>query len=551
MSYMKVRAALSSAAAIALLTIAGPMSAEALFLPAPIAGPALAQTPSLRTPIVTKGSWPVYHHDDAHTGFDPAVPAVTRVTTGWVSAALDNDVYGEPLIYGGLVYAATLNNTVYALNQADGSVVWSTNLGAPKGNPNPICGNVAPEGILGTPVIDPSTGRIYVAKFGSDNVYRLEGLGLLTGHVDINTVITTPAPGFNWQIEHERGALIAANGYVYVPFGGRAGDCGQYHGYVFAVPTNGTPVTHFFQTTGTGIGIWAAGGLVANDATGDIYANTGNGVGNGGPDGCADDGFGNPLYHNDAVERLSPTLAELSYFMPVDWQASWCANDQDLGSTSPVLISPTLMFTSGKWGTGFLVNPTTLGGVGGQLFPAANTDTADVCFGNNVDATFGSFAYAAPYVYVECEGQGVVGLHVDTSAPSFTPCTSGVGGCPAPNWRAGNGITFGPPIVAGGAVWVATDGGGLYAFRANTGALLFQSAGFGIDRFVTPAEAGGQVFVPSLNVIREFDMIFGAAQSGPVPPPPTHSTPINQEGAPAPPSRLPVTQSTPAPPPGR
>src|SRR5205823_5390381 len=48
----------------------------------------------------------------------------------------------------------------------------------------------------------------------------------------------------------------------------------------------------------------------------------------------------------------------------------------------------------------------------------------------------------------------------------------------------------------------------LSAFNAATGAPVFQSAGFGANRFVTPAEAGGSVYVPSLTVIRSFNMNF-------------------------------------------
>jgi hypothetical protein len=126
---------------------------------------------------------------------------------------------------------------------------------------------------------------------------------------------------------------------------------------------------------------------------------------------------------------------------------------------------------------------------------------ADVCFGNTSDATFGSFAYAAPFVYLECEGQGLVALNVNTGTPSFSPCDAV---CATPDWTAGGSNTYGPPIVAGGAVWAASDGVGLSAFDAATGALIYQSGGFGINRFSTPAEAGGQVFVASHNVVRSF-----------------------------------------------
>lgn len=285
---------------------------------------------------------------------------------------------------------------------------------------------------------------------------------------------------------------------MYIAFGGRAGDCFDgatpYYGWVVAAPTSGVGAPIVFQTPSSAESVWSAGGVVVDDTSTNVFIPTGNAI------PCA----GSTL--SDAIVRLSPTLAGPTFFEPNDWQANWCGPDSDLGSASPVLISPTLMFMAGKRGGGFLLDLTNLGGVDGQLYPTPKPAVyaqADVCFGNTSNATFGSFAYAAPYVYIECEGRGLVALNTNTSARSFTPCGST---CGAPNWTAGAGITFGPPIVAGGAVWAATNGGGLYAFDAATGAQLFHSANFGINRFVTPAEAGGQVFVPSNTVIRSFVM---------------------------------------------
>jgi outer membrane protein assembly factor BamB len=474
-------------ALLALLALSG-LSSPAVSTPAPPIKLAAAS-----------GSWTVYHHDDAHTGNDPTLPKVSSVSTSWVSAALDGEVYASPLVYNGIVYAATLNNTVYAFNQTTGAVVWSTNLGAPE-TTGWQCGNVSRQGILGSPVIDLATGRIYVAaQYSSDNVYKVSGLNLSTGHVDFTTPIPgTIGTGFDWTIQQQRGALAVHNGYVYVPFGGRDGDCGSYHGWVVGVPTSGSTTLAVYETAGIGSGIWGAGGVAVDDATGNVFAATGNGVGS----GCGS------VNQNDAVVRLSPSLALQDFFMPQDWAANWCGNDQDLGSAGPTLLSSNVLFQTGKWGGGFLLNPNSLGGVDGQQFPTpkpAPYSQADVCFGNHSDATFGSFAYGAPFVYIECEGRGLVALNVNPSSPSFSPCNAA---CAAPDWSAGGATTFGPPIVAGGAVWAASNGGGLFAFDAATGAQIFHSAPFGIDRFVTPAEAGGQVFVPSLNVIRSFTMNF-------------------------------------------
>jgi outer membrane protein assembly factor BamB len=455
--------------------------------------------PTQASVVASSGAWTVYHRDDGHTGSDPTLPSVSSVSTGWTSAALDGQIYAEPLIFNGLVYSATLNNTVYAIDQATGLTVWSNHLGTPQGS-GWVCGNVSPMGILGTPVIDSAASRIYaVAEIaGTTPTYHLFGLDLATGATVLNTLIA-PA-GFDWKIQQERGALALANGYVYVPFGGRAGDCFDgstpYYGWVVAVPTDGVSSSQVFQTPSGAESVWAAGGVVVDDTSHNVFFATGNAI------PCA----GSTM--SDAIVRVSPTLTTPTFFEPNDWQANWCGPDSDLGSASPVLISPTLMFTAGKRGGGFLLDPTNLGGVDGQLYPTPKPATysqAEACFGNHAGATFGSFAYAAPYVYVECEGHGLVALNTNPITKSFSPCGAT---CAAPDWHAGGTTTFGPPIVAGGLVWAANNGGGLSAFNATTGAQIYQSAGFGINRFVTPAEAGGQVFVPSLNAIRSFNLAF-------------------------------------------
>lgn len=470
--------------------------------------PATSKAPRM-VPAASSGAWTQYHRDDGHTGNDPTLGTASSVSTGWTSGALDGEVYASPLIFNGVVYAATLQNTVYALRQSDGVVLWSKNVGAPQTG-GWTCGNINPTGILGTPVIDAAANRIYVVAeiTGTTPAYHLFGLDLAALGNKVFDVTVAPA-GFDWKIQQDRGALSLHGGYVYIPFGGRIGDCGSYNGWVVGVPTGGG-MSNVYKTADTGSGLWGAGGVVVDDATGNVFGATGNGVAG----GCTTAG------QNDAVVRLSPTLALQDWFMPSDWQNNWCLNDQDLGSAGPLLISPNLLFQAGKRGGGFLLNPNNLGGVDGQLFPPRPYSQADVCFGNTNDATFGSFAYAAPYVYIECEGHGLVALNVNTSIPSFSPCDAA---CSAPDWSAGGATTFGPPIVAGGALWAASDGGGLYAFNASTGAQIFHSAGFGVNRFVTPAEAGGQLFVPSHNVIRSFNMnlawtqVGGVISSGPDP----------------------------------
>src|SRR5258706_10712857 len=84
-----------------------------------------------KTALTPNGSWTTYHHDNAHTGYDPSAPTLTTVrpTPGWTNTTLDGEIYAESLIFNGSVFAATLNNTVYELDQATGLVVWSNHLG--------------------------------------------------------------------------------------------------------------------------------------------------------------------------------------------------------------------------------------------------------------------------------------------------------------------------------------------------------------------------------------------------------------------------------------
>src|SRR6267143_2467890 len=207
----------------------------------------------------SSGSWTVYHHDNGHTGFDNTLSKATGATTGWVSAVLDGQVYASPLVFNGVVYAATLINTVYALNQATGALMWQKNVGAPQTG-GWICGNVAPMGILGTPVIDTVANRIYaVAEItGAPPTYHLFGLDLAnSGNIVLDKDVT-PA-SFDWKIQQQRGALALANSYVYVPFGGRAGDCFDtsvtpntpYYGWVVGAATSGIGTRWVCRTTST------------------------------------------------------------------------------------------------------------------------------------------------------------------------------------------------------------------------------------------------------------------------------------------------------------
>src|SRR5260370_1397049 len=117
------------------------------------------------------------------------------------SLAVDGQIYAQPLFMQGVViqnrgnrnvvFAATMHNTVYAFDaDTPGLPLWSVNLGpaVPAGTYDSDIGpfsDIAPEnGILGTPVIDPSTGTLYAVAATMENglyLYRIHALDITNG----------------------------------------------------------------------------------------------------------------------------------------------------------------------------------------------------------------------------------------------------------------------------------------------------------------------------------------------------------------------------------
>ena len=93
-------------------------------------------------------------------------------------ANLDGAVYGQPLLVGTLVIAATENDSIYALDSSTGKVVWRTHVGTPVPLADLPCGDIDPLGITGTPVYDAGSGLVYaVAETSGYHHVLLRRLG--------------------------------------------------------------------------------------------------------------------------------------------------------------------------------------------------------------------------------------------------------------------------------------------------------------------------------------------------------------------------------------
>ena len=79
-------------------------------------------------PALALTTWPVYNGNAQRTGNDTSEPALLPEHQAW-SRHLDAAVYAQPLVFNGRVFAATENNTVYALDAHDGGMLWARHLG--------------------------------------------------------------------------------------------------------------------------------------------------------------------------------------------------------------------------------------------------------------------------------------------------------------------------------------------------------------------------------------------------------------------------------------
>jgi outer membrane protein assembly factor BamB len=410
-----------------------------------------------------EADWPTYDRTPARSGISVSTPPFRQLAESW-TGHLDGDVYAQPLVVGDDVYVATENDTVYELDATSGTVRWKRHLASPVPDQDLYCrGDIEPSGITGTPVIDTTTGRLYVVTFtASPHLHHtLWALSATTGKPVSHRTID--GPGSQVYAEQQRSALAILGTRVYVAYGGLDGDCGPYKGWVVGAPLAGTGALVTFVTPNQRqAGIWEpAGPLVSNDS---LYVATGNGR----PLTAVDD--------SDSVLRLDPTLQQEDRFTP-DNYVYLSTDDKDLGSTSPALLADGLVFVAGKQGVGYVLDGTDLGGTGGAL------TSEQVCSG-----AFGGDAVDGDTVVVSCY-DGLYTVNVTQGADGGPP-TMRLG------WSA-TGFQAGPPIIAGGIVWDETRGGSLVGYRLSNGTrVVSKSTPSPVTSFPSLSASGSRLFVP-------------------------------------------------------
>ena len=433
--------------------------------------PATATIPA-HVPATVDAPWPTYQHDAARLG---AVSGVTFRPSGrtW-SVNLGGAVRGEAVAADGRVFAATETNRVVALDPASGKVLWSRVVGTPVRGIRQLtgCGNIDPLGITSTPVIDPVKHVVYVVAEISDggtNVHhQLIGLSTTTGAVVVSKRADPPLPAGQKAINLlQRAALALANGRVYVAYGGNAGDCGVYHGWLVGVPTgSGSNVSFMVAPNTQGGAIWSAGAGPSTDASAHVFVTTGNS--NPWP------ATGDPGTYSESAIKLTASLSVLASFKdPV------ASRDADLATGGPVLLPSGYVFVVGKTQRGYILRQSNL--------TRAATITG-VC-GSDPD---GGNAFDNPRrtIFVPCRKGGLQPIKVNTHV--LLPKLTGANSTP---------IIVGDRIIAVNYVPAGTTTNGtVWLYDLGTRKLVkTMPMPTPAPTFTSPSYAYGRLFVPTAN----------------------------------------------------
>lgn len=412
--------------------------------------------------------WPQFDQNAARTGAAVGLRPAGALSTAW-TADLDGAVYGQPLVVGGDVIAATENDTVYAISRATGKTAWSSHVGTPVPRAAPHgCGDIYPLGITGTPIYDQSAGLIYAVAETTGYHHVLVGLNVITGEVKVRRDLDIPSTANQPAYNQQRPALAIDGGRVYAAFGGLAGDCGAYVGSVVGVALDGTgPLVSWHTPTSREGAVWGTGGPVAGPG-GVLWVSTGNGAAR----------PGDPYDGSDSVTSLSRDLHRTDFFAPAIW-ADDNATDSDLGSTQPVRATGDATFIMGKRGIGYLLSSTRFGGIGGELA------SLSIC------RAFGAAADIASIAYEPCGKGGMAAIYLNASRKEIRVL-----------WRGPDGA-HGSPVVGGGAVWVTSysdSGGTLYELDQSTGAVKCQiSISQGLPHFSSLSLGGSTAYLGTLD----------------------------------------------------
>jgi outer membrane protein assembly factor BamB len=424
----------------------------------------------------TQVDWPTWGFNQQRTGYNPNETILTNknvsgLTLKWSFPLGTSYTSTQPIVASNvalpngtsatIVFAGDENGDFYAVRALTGKLLWKKTLGSAI---DPSCVHAArSSGVTGSGVIDRRTNRVYVM----DGMATLWAFDLATGARAVGfpplAAYQNPTENHTWSA-----LLLTPDGStLYYPTASHC-DLGTYYGTINAVNTTTRVITTFNLVTNSsqyyGNGVWSWGGESIDPLNGNLYAGVGNSLGALGEDG----------QYTDSVIELTGALGFVADDQPEPVPTPTATPDIDIGTTPVVYDDQGSCIAFER--------------KDGHFFTVDRTALANGVYGSdlNLGGTLGTPAYDplthALYVNVP---HGLTKLNIGPN------CTASIA------WQSkSTGATgYQVPVVANGVVYAAGKTV-LYAFNANTGAILWNS-GSTISGTIAaaPTVVNGRVYV--------------------------------------------------------
>jgi hypothetical protein len=304
---------------------------------------------------------------------------------------------------------------------------------------------------------------------------------------------------FTSVTQNQRSALGLVGGTAYITYGGHAGDCGTYYGWIVGVALDNPSNVTAWATAARGGGSWSVGG-VASDGVSPFIA-TGN-------------TFGASVWSGgEAVIRFQAgTIFKgetTNFWAPANWAALDSA-DNDVGGSGPILLDvpgatpSALVLASGKDGNAYLLNRTNLGGVSAPVAQAHVSSTAIIQAAATYQTSAGSYV-----VFCGNANQNqLTALRIGAAnPPSITNVwTKSQNGRGSPFVTSTDGTN---DVIVWGMG--AESDHRLHGFDGDTGNVIFAGGGTtdamaATHRFSTAIVARGRIYAAGDNKIYAFSL---------------------------------------------
>jgi hypothetical protein len=495
-----------------------------------------------------------YHNDNSRSAQNLTetvlMPANVNATQFGLLRVLPADglVDGQPLIASNLSVSGVLRNVVYVVTENDSVYSYDADTGAALVHVSVLgsgetpsdtrgCSQVVPQiGITSTPVIDRSAGpngTVYVVAMSKNAAgeyfQRLHALDLVTLAERPNSpvVIQATYPGtannsvgmtsFQPGQYEERAGLLLLSGTVYTAW---TSHCDQtpYNGWIIGYDESTLAQSQVLNVTPNGSegAIWQAGGGMAADSAGNIYALVANGTFD-----TTLDASGFPLqgdYGNAFIKLSSASTLQVTDYFDMDNTVAESNGDVDLGSGGAMLLPDQtdstgvvrqLAVGAGKDGHLYVVNRSNLG-----KFSMSNNAIWEDMPGALPGGIWATPAYFQGTVYYGDVGGTLKAFGIQQALLGKTPTSQ-------------TSISFAYPGTApavsangssDGIVWAVQNSNpaALHAFAAgNLATELYNSnqAANGRDnfgagnKFMTPSIANGKVYVGTPTGVAVFGLL--------------------------------------------